>query len=101
MENKLEADILAELRLYSTDEGGLKNPIFLPKVGCILTFEGEHFSCFLLLEQNTEIAPGDEAVLYIKFLSPELIKPKLKIGDVFTLRDYRDFASGRVTEVLV
>lgn len=99
MKKQIEPDISAEIKLYPTAKGGLENSVFLPKVGCILTYKDENFSCFLLLPKDSQVFPGDRTTLPIKFLYPDLIKPNLKIGDAFTLRDYRVIADGTVVEI--
>ena len=99
MKKLIQPDVSAEIKLYSTAEGGLKNPVFLPKVGCILTYKGENFSCFLLLPEDSKVFPGDKTILPIKFLYPDLIKSNLKVGDTFTLKDYRVIADGKIVEI--
>jgi hypothetical protein len=99
-ENQIKGDIKAEVKLLTSKEGGLKEPLTRQKVGSIFACENDSFSCFLILANDQQVFPGEKAVLSIKFVYPELIKPKLRVGDIFKLRDYRVFATGKVLEVV-
>lgn len=100
MKKQIQPDITAELQFYSTAEGGLKKPIFLPKIGCLFTHNGEMFNCYLLLPKGSKVFPGEKKILPIKFLYSDLIKPHLKVGDNFTLSDYKVFAEGKIIEII-
>jgi hypothetical protein len=97
---KSQAHIIASLRFYSSDEGGRKTPTPAHRFGCIFSFEGENFDCFLLVKQTGPIKPGDTVKAPIVFLYPELIKDRLHIGNHFTLRELHPIAAGRVEEIL-
>jgi translation elongation factor EF-Tu-like GTPase len=91
-------DIVADVRFFSTEEGGRESPIPQQRYGCIFTYQNENFSCFPMIPNNVQVCPGDKVTLEIKFLYPNLIKPKLKVGDKFTLRESRVIAEGKVRE---
>ena len=100
MNDKLEPDFIGNLRLLSTKEWGLANSLVLPKVGCIFTYDGDDFSCFALIPQGRKIAPGVTTDLSFKLIYPDRIKVSLKVGNPFTLKDYRVFAEGTILEIL-
>ena len=100
MREKSEADIFARVRLYGVDEGHHHQAIVTAHFGCPLIFEGEAFDCRILLGQTNEtLVPGQTAVVPIKFLKPELVKPRLKSGSRFKLWESGEFADGEVLEV--
>lgn len=96
MEKMINPDIIAELAFYSTESGGRQSPISLARFGCIFVYEGENFDCFVLLTKGQQVSPGDKAILPIKFLNPNLIKPRLTKGSRFKLRELRAIAEGTV-----
>ena len=93
-------DILATVYFYSSDEGGRQTPTPSDKLNCILDLEGEYFDCRLLLDETGSLLPGQEALVPIKFLYPDLVKPKLKLGDKFHLRESKTIAEGVVDKLL-
>lgn len=101
MARKLEPDVIVRVKLRSVELGGRKTPIPPIEYGCPFFFEGEGFDCRLLLDQaNVCLEPGGpEAEVPVKFLWPELIKPRLKPGDKFTLWEGKDIADGQVVRV--
>jgi hypothetical protein len=95
-------DILAEVYLFPTESGGRSEPLHssLQYFGCPIEFEGEMFDVrFDLSEKASGLMPGTTAELNAKFLSPELIKPRLKVGDEFRLWDGKFFGKGKVLSV--
>ena len=95
-----EPEIRADITLLTTQEGGLHEPIYREKIGCILTYKGEDFSCVLFLPSGTKVFPGDTARLQIQLLHPEVILHEMKPGDEIFLRDYRVFGRGEVVEIV-
>lgn len=99
----MKPDIVAELKFYSTEEGGRANPIsyqtFSQRFGCLLVYKEETFDCFVILSEGKEIYPGERVVLSIMFLRPELIKPNLKVGDNFKLRELGIIAEGKIVKI--
>jgi hypothetical protein len=96
----LEPDIIVSAHFYSEDEGGRKTATPPDRFGCIFTFDGENFDCFLLLENIGAVKPGDLVQVPIKFLHPQLVKSRLRIGSSFILRELRTIAEGQVREIL-
>jgi hypothetical protein len=98
---ELKPDIIARISLYSTENGGRVRAIPAARFGCPFVYDGEAFDCRLLLEQtHTSIAPGDCAEVQIKFLNPDLVKPRLAHGAKFKLWEGGDFADGEVLTVI-
>jgi hypothetical protein len=95
----IKSDIIARIRLLRTEEGGWRHPKTGPMLKCPLEFQGKMFDCAVFLDDVGPLAPGDEAKVPIDFLWPELIVPRLKVGDHFTLWDLGTKAEGVVEEI--
>jgi hypothetical protein len=95
----LNPDIIASVRLLSTDEGGRKSPIVASAFGCIFEHEGEANDCRLLLDGKGDVWPGQQLSVPIKFLCPELVRPRIRIGDSFLLREGKVIGRGTIEEV--
>lgn len=94
-------DIIAQVHLATTAEGGRSNVISAAQFECLFRLNGEDFFCRLLLDQTGQtLAPGETATIPIKFLSPQLVKPLLRVGGKFELRELRVFAYGKVIEII-
>jgi hypothetical protein len=89
-------DITVSLAFLPTSAGGREHPASGGYLACIMEFEGSYYDCRLLLDGAGPIAPGERARLPIKLLRPELIKPRLRVGDRFRLREQRVIAEGVV-----
>lgn len=96
----LSPDIVADVRFYSTAEGGRQQVTPATMFACILVISGENFDCRLLLEGIGPVAPGQTVRVPIKFLSPHLLKHRLTKGTHFHLRELRTIAEGVVSEAL-
>ncbi|MGD0617806.1 MAG: hypothetical protein ABSB67_09115 [Bryobacteraceae bacterium] len=99
MASPLRPDVIAEVWLYRTEDGGRKSPTPPDRWGCIFQHEGEDFDCRLLLAGRA-IAPGDRANVAIKFLRPDLIKSRLAVGSRFKLREGRIIGEGVIDGIL-
>ncbi|TKS57780.1 MAG: hypothetical protein EWM72_03452 [Nitrospira sp.] len=97
---RLVADLIAKVRFFPSSEGGRRGPTTSGRFGCILEFDGGFHECRLLLGEVGPLWPGQEAVVAIKFLYPDLAKPRLKGGDKFYLREDRRIAEGNVERLL-
>jgi hypothetical protein len=100
METDVDPDIIAELAFYPPEAGGRQSPIHLKLFGCIFVYEDENFDCFVLLAEGQQVSPGDKTVLPIKFLRPQLIKPRLRVGASFKLRELANIAEGAVLQII-
>ncbi len=97
----IKPDIIAKVRLYSKDEGGRNRGLPLDRFGIPMFFEGEYFDCRLLLDQvGLSPEPGSVTIVPIKFLYPELIKPRLSVGKHFKLWEMKFIGEGEVLEVI-
>lgn len=95
------SDVIARVRLHTTEEGGRKKPIRPGWFACPFVYGGEAFDCRLLLDEaSTGIRPGDTAEVRITFLNPELVKPRLSPGSLFKLWEGGEFADGEVLSVV-
>jgi hypothetical protein len=103
MTTLLTPDVRVRVRLRTAEEGGRQKGEIPPvQFRCPFVFEGEMFDCRLLLDQvGTTLQPGASyEKIPVKFLFPDLIKPRLRPGVSFKLWDGRDIADGEVTDVV-
>jgi hypothetical protein len=95
-----EPDIIAKIRFYTTQEGGRQKPITVQIYKGVMQFQGEQFSCGLLLKEVYPIDLGATVTVPMLFLVPNQIKPRLKVGDHFTLREIGTVGEGVVEKIL-
>lgn len=103
MTTQLTPDIRVRLRLRTADEGGRQKGEIPPvQFRCPFVFEDEMFDCRLLLDDaGTSLQPGASYEgIPVKFLFPDLVKPRLAPGATFKLWEGRDIADGEVLEVV-
>ena len=98
---KREADIIAEVHLFTTENGGRNGPTPTKLFGCPAEIQGSFFDCHLILGEFECLAPGDTAALPIKFLSPEIVLQMLKVGDEFRLWELRYIGTAKVLALSV
>ncbi len=91
-----DGDILAEVRLFPSREGGRHGPTQPDHFGCPADIGGVFFDCRLLLDEHGPLAPGATAVVPITFLNPEAVIPQLKVGDEFRLWELRYIGTAKV-----
>lgn len=87
-------DILATIRFYSSNDGGRRMPVTREIFTCPFKFENQLYDCGIFLKDIGCIYPGETKTVPVKFLSPDLIKPRLKQNAKFYLWDGRDIAEG-------
>lgn len=95
-----QPDIIAQVTLLSTTEGGRQGPTPSNYFGCPLGFENEYFDVRLDLSEVGSVAPGDTVRVPAKFLCPDLIKNRLSVGCVFILWEGKKIGEGKVLEVI-
>jgi hypothetical protein len=93
----IRPDVIVNLELYA--EGGRLGSTPANYLGCIFVYEGENFECRLLLEDVGPLVPGGRAKVPVKFLSPELIKNRLHVGDQFRLREAKMIGEGTIESI--
>lgn len=91
-----EPQVIANIRLYPSEQGGRASAILAPHFTCPMEIAGELFTCRLYLAEAGRIDPGSEATVPIRFLAPELVSDKLEPGLSFRLWDGKYFADGTV-----
>jgi hypothetical protein len=94
----MSEDIIAEVHLFKTEDGGRRWPA-RNRFGCPTNINGEFFDCRFLLEDGTIVSPGVTAMVKIKFLRPDLVLPLPEIGTVFHLWEGRFIGTGRVLRI--
>lgn len=92
--------IIANIRFYRTNEGGRKGPIVPPHFSCVFEIGDRSHDCRLLLQSARPIEPGQTATLAIQFLFPDLVLPKLFVGQKFFLWQGGHIAEGEVVEIV-
>ena len=93
-------DIIANIRLFTREEGGRESETPSDRLACMFEYEGQLFDCWVLLETTGPLKPGTQARIPIRFAFPELIIPRVNAGSWFKLKDYRTIAEGTVEEVI-
>jgi hypothetical protein len=96
----IKPDLIANIQLRTTDEGGRKGPTLAEYLRCIFGFQAEFFDCQLLLQDVGPLYPGTAARVPIAFLNPQLIKDRLRPGDKFILREVQTIAEGVVEQLV-
>lgn len=95
----MSAQIRAKIHFYATNQGGRKGPILPPHFGCPFEVDKQSYDCRLLLLGERPVGPGDTIVLPIQFLRPDLVLPKLFVGQKFFLWEDGHIAEGEVVEI--
>ena len=92
-------DIIAEVHLFNTADGGRQGPTPHTHFGCVAEIAGEFWDCRLLLEEVGRLAPGVTAEVPIKFLLSNVVLPMLRVGSQFRLWEGRYIGSAKVLSV--
>ena len=94
-------DIYASIDFSSTEKNGRKLPTDSHMFGTIFVINQSKHDCRLLLDKIGAILPGEKKMrVPIKFLCPDIVMLKLKIGSRFYLWDMRNIAEGKVEEIV-
>jgi hypothetical protein len=99
MKTATRPDVMATVRLLSTEEGGRSSATPPEVFKCVFEFEGEGFDCALLLSEVGPLAPGDETTVPVAFLFPEYVKGRLQRGSRFRLWEGKHIAEGEILDV--
>lgn len=95
------ADIFADIYFYKTEDNGRKTPTSSNFFSCVFIVDDKKHDCRLLLNDIGSIAPGETKFnVPIKFLCPELVFSKIRIGSKFYLWDMRNIAEGEIKEII-
>jgi hypothetical protein len=97
----INPDILVDVNFYKDREFARKVPTPANFFSCIFVVDGNNYDCRLFLHDVGSIYPGDSKEnVPIKFLCPELVLNKLKLGGKFYLRAIGVFAEGTVKRII-
>lgn len=97
----LTPEIYVNITFYPTDKGGRKLPTGSHFLGTIFVINESKHECRLLLEEVGPISPGESKnEVPIKFLCPDLVLSKLRVGTKFYLWDMRNIAEGEVVKII-
>ena len=88
-------DVLIEVELFSTHEGGRLGATPPDTYGVILGINGEHWSVRLDLTDSGSITPGGKVIASAKFLSPDA-HMRFPVGAAFSVWEIGDIGKGRV-----
>jgi len=73
-------DALVELRLFPSNAGGRAEPTSTAWWGCPLSIDGDLFDGRFDLSEIEPLQPGEARVVPVKFLSRDLVKPRIVEG---------------------
>jgi hypothetical protein len=88
-------DILVEVELLPTEQGGRLGATPPDSYSVILGIDGEHWSSRFDLTEFGSITPGATVVAPVKFLSPEA-HTQFTVGRTFSVWEIGDIGHGRV-----
>lgn len=96
----MNPDVIIEARFKTTAEGGRLESVVIAEspYGCPLFVNGEAFDCRLLLTNQT-LELGKVYELPVKFMRPDLVLPKLSVGEPVTFWEGKEIALGKVVRL--
>lgn len=97
--NRIEPDLIVQVRFKTPEEGGRTSPVSGGFYGCPFIVDDEWFDCRLLLS-DLRIQPGQTYEVPVKFLNWQLVSCKVYDGKVFALWDGKEVATGKVLRVM-
>lgn len=100
MTTAVASEIVAEIVLLPTTEGGKQSPITAGEYRGVLGVSGEHFSFRLSVSEGQQLSPGSSGRFGIQFLFPDAALPHFTIGTEFTVWEGRVVGHGSVIEVM-
>ena len=93
-------DIIADVRLLPTVEGGRGGPTPSDFFGCpFIMPNGDYHDARMDLGMHGSLAPGEAARLSIKFLNPKTALSKLSIGSVLQLWEGKVIGEATVVDI--
>ena len=91
----MKPDITIKVRFKTTAEGGREGQVQGDHFGCPMFISGEAYDCRLITKGRT-LELGETYELPVKFLNANLAVPRLSVGQVVTLWDGKEIATGKV-----
>jgi hypothetical protein len=92
-------DILAEITLFSTSEGGRQSPTSPDFFGCHVLINDQYHDVRFDMSFHGSLSPGESAVVPAKFLDSVGVLPKLSVGSTFLLWDGRKIGKAKVNQI--
>jgi hypothetical protein len=97
--NKM-SQVVAKITLFSTENGGKSSPLRSPFYACPLEIDGSMYDCRILIDDDASpIFPGSTFVAKVKFLFPNEVLKKLRIGKKFRVWEAGFKGDGEVIEL--
>jgi hypothetical protein len=92
-------DIVAEIDMLASDQGGRLGPTPEGKFNCIMQMDEWNFDVRLDLADVGSLVPGQQLRVPIKFLDPVSTKLYCSVGRKFSLRELRKIGSSTIEVV--
>ena len=97
----IKPDIIADVKFYTTQQGGRIYPTPSEYFGCIFEVHGSNHDARLLLSEVGAIEPGEiKKAVPIKFLCADLVIPKIEPGNVLYLSEGNLIGEATVIRIL-
>jgi hypothetical protein len=93
-------DVVVEVTLKTTDEGGRKGPTLTNHFGCPVKYGDKYFDLFFDLTRTGSMVPGGTVRVPAQFMCPELVKKDLSVGSKLVLHEGREIGHAMVVEIL-
>ncbi len=94
----MKYDVLVNVCFLTAEEGGRTKPFTRSEYGCPMYIDNQAFDCRIEIPENFRY--GNEYVLRVRFLSPDLVLPLLTPGKEIELWEMGAIAKGRVREII-
>jgi len=95
-------DILATIEFLPTEHGGRQTPVFGKQYRSPMLIRGEYFDCSLDIENMGTISLGERKDnVPVTFLRGDNLAGRIRVGDVFALKELGFVAIGYVTQVFI
>ena len=94
-------DVVVRVRFLTTQEGGRRTNLsgaVVPFYACPMIVDGQYFDCRIYIDGKV-IALGEQYDLKAKFLSSEIVIPKLYIGKEISIWEGKIVGKGEVLEI--
>jgi hypothetical protein len=96
----LRPEIVVDIDLLSSAEGGRKGPIPSGIFRGIFGVDGQHFSAAFFVCNPSGFAPGESGQFVVQFLFPDAAVPFFPVGTSFSVWEGRTIGNGCVMEVI-
>ena len=100
MSTTVTPEIIVEITLLPTEEGGRLGAIRQGEYRGVLGVGAENFSVRFFVPVESGLNPGETSRFGVQFLFPEMALPYFPIGALFTVWEGGIIGQGQVLEVL-